>query len=120
MGHSPWGHKSVRHNLVTKQQAAIRFCACHFAICLCLSLSYTRRYFSKLFHYIISDLESENKYSKFTLGVDSTNIRNQEMYKKWGFDIREGVTSVWTYPDGRTETIIWFEKIVDKKISKIN
>ena len=56
MGHSPWGHKSVGHNLVTKQQqAAISFCACHFAICLCLSLSYTRRYFSKLFHILLEN-----------------------------------------------------------------
>ena len=60
VGHSPWGHKSVRHNLVTKQQAAIRFCACHFAICLCLSLSYTRRYFSKLFHILLENQIKSN------------------------------------------------------------
>lgn len=45
----------LAHLNVWQGIAAIQFSVCHFATCLSLSLSHTKRYFSELFHILLKN-----------------------------------------------------------------
>ena len=55
-------------------------------------------YFSKLFKYMIKDLK-EKGYTKATLGVEPTEIKNKAIYSHYGFN-KYIKTEKDTYPDG--------------------
>lgn len=41
-------------------------------------------YFSKLFHFMEKDLKSKG-YTELSLGVEPCEVRNMQIYSKWGF-----------------------------------
>lgn len=69
-----------------------------------------QHYFTGLFNYMILDLKSRG-YLKVSVGVESTETKNKEIYKHYGFnyhlvDIPE------TYSDGSEHIVEYYEKIL--------
>lgn len=65
-------------------------------------------YFSKLFRFMIEDLKKRG-YEKVTLGVEPEEIKNKEIYFKYGFDehIKD---SKEVYPDGTEIDVEYYGK----------
>ena len=65
-------------------------------------------YFSKLFRYMIDDLKKRG-YTRVTLGVEPTEIKNKQIYTKYGFTnhIKKCVEK---YPDGTTIKVDYYSK----------
>ena len=65
-------------------------------------------YFSKLFNFMINDLKSLG-YKKVTLGVEVDDLKNKEIYKKYGFT--EYIkTSNEVNPDNSTMLVEYYRK----------
>ena len=65
-------------------------------------------YFSKLFNFMINDLKSLG-YKKVTLGVEVDDLKNKEIYKKYGFT--EYIkTSNEVNPDNSTMLVEYYGK----------
>ena len=65
-------------------------------------------YFSKLFKYLIEDLKSRG-YTKVTVGVEPTELKNKAIYQKWGFT-NYIKTSIEEYPDGTKIEVEYYYK----------
>ncbi len=65
-------------------------------------------YFSKLFKYLIKDLKSRG-YTKVTVGVEPTELKNKAIYQKWGFT-NYIKTSIEEYPDGTKIEVEYYYK----------
>lgn len=65
-------------------------------------------YFSKLFKYMINDLKSRG-YTKVTIGVEPTELKNKAIYQKYGFTnlIKTGIEE---YPDGTKTEVEYYYK----------
>ena len=65
-------------------------------------------YFSKLFKFMIKDLKKRG-YKRVTIGVEPTELKNKEIYAKYGFTnkIKEGIE---TYPDGTEVEVEYYSK----------
>ena len=69
-----------------------------------------RGYFSILFKFMISDLKNRG-YKKVTLGVEPEEIKNKNIYKKYGFD--EYIkSSKEKYPDGTEIDVEYYDKTI--------
>ena len=70
-------------------------------------------YFSKLFKFMINDLKARG-YKRVTLGVEPDEMKNKEIYFKYGFKehIKDGKE---VYPDGTTIDVEYYQKNIDKK-----
>ena len=67
-----------------------------------------QHYFTGLFNFMIADLKTKG-FTKVSVGVESTEIKNKEIYKHYGFDtflfsIPE------TYSDGTDHVVEYYEK----------
>lgn len=67
-------------------------------------------YFSKLFKYMINDLK-EKGYKKAIIGVEANDIKNKEIYSKYGFN-KYIKTAIENYPDGTEIIVEYYEKIL--------
>ena len=65
-------------------------------------------YFSKLFKYMIGDLKKRG-YTRVTLGVEPTELKNKEIYTKYGFT-KHIKRCVEKYPDGTQITVDYYSK----------
>lgn len=67
-----------------------------------------RGYFSKLFKFMIEDLKNKG-YERVTLGVEPEEIKNKEIYFKYGFNehIKD---SKEVYPDGTEINVEYYGK----------
>lgn len=65
-------------------------------------------YFSKLFHFMIDDLQHKG-YTKATLGVEPADVKNKERYAHYGFTeyIKSGKEY---YPDGTAIDVEYYGK----------
>ena len=65
-------------------------------------------FFSKLFHFMFSDLKSRG-YEKVTLGVEPEELENKQIYAHYGFTehIKNGIER---YPDGTEIDVEYYEK----------
>ncbi len=65
-------------------------------------------YFSHLFKYMIEDLKNRG-YRYVTIGVEPNEIKNQNIYAKWGFTefIKKGIE---TYPDNKVIEVLYYKK----------
>ncbi len=65
-------------------------------------------YFSCLFKYMIEDLKNRG-YRYATIGVEPSEIRNQNIYSKWGFKefIKKDIE---TYPDNTSIEVLYYKK----------
>ena len=65
-------------------------------------------YFSKLFHFMIEDLKARG-YEKVTLGVEPEELKNKEIYQKYGFT--EHIKNAQEkYPDGTIINVEYYCK----------
>lgn len=67
-------------------------------------------YFSKLFKYMIDDLEKRG-YKRVTLGVEPEELKNKTIYKKYGFT-NYIKTCKETYPDGTEIEVEYYSKTI--------
>ncbi len=69
-------------------------------------------YFSKLYNFMIEDL-TKRGYEKVTLGVEPTEIKNKQIYQKYGFTnfIKEGKEE---YNDGTKIDVEYYSKTLKK------
>ena len=65
-------------------------------------------YFSKLFKYMIEDLKRKG-YKRVTLGVETTEIKNKQIYNKYGFNNYIKADKE-TYPDGHEIEVEYYSK----------
>ena len=65
-------------------------------------------YFSKLFHYMLNDLKNR-RYEYATLGVESEEEKNKQIYKHYGF-IEYIKSDREVYPDGTTVEVEYYRK----------
>ena len=65
-------------------------------------------YFSKLYKYMTDDLKSRG-YKRLTLGVEPEELKNKEIYKKYGFT-KHIKNSTEVYPDGTEVLVEYYEK----------
>lgn len=65
-------------------------------------------YFSKLFKYMLSDLQKRG-YTRVTLGVEPHEEKNRQIYKHYGFDeyIKKAQEF---YPDGTAVDVLYYGK----------
>lgn len=68
-------------------------------------------YFSKLFHFMINDLQHKG-FTKATLGVEPSEEKNKEIYAHYGFTkyIKSGKEH---YPDGTTINVEYYGKTLE-------
>lgn len=67
-------------------------------------------YFSELFKYMIDDLKKRG-YEKATVGVEPEELKNKEIYFKYGFN-KHIKDSKEVYPDGTEIDVEYYEKIL--------
>ena len=65
-------------------------------------------YFSKLFKYMINDLK-EKGYKNATVGVEPCEVKNMQIYFKYGFD-KFIKADYETYPDGTKTLVLYYAK----------
>ena len=65
-------------------------------------------YFSKLFKYMINDLK-EKGYKTATVGVEPCEVKNMQIYFKYGFD-KFIKADYETYPDGTKALVLYYAK----------
>ena len=65
-------------------------------------------YFSKLLKYMLEDLKT-NGYERATLGVEPIEVKNKEIYFKYGFTNHIKDSSE-TYPDGTKINVEYYSK----------
>ena len=65
-------------------------------------------YFSKLFKYMINDLK-EKGYKNATVGVEPCEVKNIQIYFKYGFD-KFIKADYETYPDGTKTLVLYYAK----------
>ncbi len=65
-------------------------------------------YFSKLFKYMTEDLKKRG-YTRATLGVEPTEIKNKAIYTKYGFT-KHIKTCYEVYPDGTKVKVDYYSK----------
>lgn len=65
-------------------------------------------YFSKLYRYMENDLKKRH-FSHLTIGVEPTEIKNKQIYNKWGFNTLIK-TATETYPNGETIEVEYYLK----------
>lgn len=68
-------------------------------------------YFRKLFKYMINDLKNKG-YKYVTLGVEPTELKNKEIYTRYGFTdfIKESYEE---YPDGTKVLVEYYRKTLN-------
>ena len=69
-----------------------------------------KHYFSKLFYYMIKDWK-EKGYKKVTLAVETTDTKNQEIYKHKGFNELIKIDKD-VFPDGTTIEVEYYGKTI--------
>ena len=67
-----------------------------------------QHYFTKLFNFMIDDLKARG-YTKFSVGVESTETKNKEIYTHYGFT-KYLFSNTETYKDGSIHIIEYYEK----------
>lgn len=69
-------------------------------------------YFSKLYKYMEEDLKSRG-FTKLSLGVEPQEVKNMMIYFKYGFT-NYIKTATETYPTGKTITVNYYYKEINK------
>lgn len=67
-------------------------------------------YFSKLYKFMEKDLK-ERGFTSLTLGVEPCEVRNIQIYFKWGFD-KYIKTCYEYYPNGEKTLVNYYEKTI--------